>query len=157
MPVKRGEQIFKLVNAKNTLENLVNARQRAKLTVVAAAELVDMTVSQLSRIERGEQKFFGETVKGRLEKLFSALDGAGTPEFVNADWRVDSAKRSRRLARMQPQADTHEKAELFEAAPAPAAPSAEDRFELVSALLTANRQGALSAEQTKTLMAQVLK
>lgn len=100
MPIPSGETVFKLENHVEVGAQLRAARERATYSLHYAASLVKIVPSQLARIERGEQQYFGPGSRARLEKLASALiPEHGSLVFTEADWRDGSHYRRRRKAR----------------------------------------------------------
>lgn len=151
MPIPQGESVFRLLDAETMGRRIREAREKAEVTLTSAAELADLHLTQLSRIERGRQRFFGSSTRAKVEKLASTFLSPGILQFEPADWRGQRASR-RKGRKAAPAVD-----DTFAATePAPTRTFGMDKFGLLSSLVDAHRQGALTADQTHALMAKVL-
>jgi transcriptional regulator with XRE-family HTH domain len=160
MAVPKGGIIFKLVDSKAVGVKLREARIQANLSLDAVSNMGGIASTTLSRIELGQQKFYAEHTKDKVAKLASALLPSLVLDFQRTDWRTATRrKRARKLApvRVQaPDAPTDHVTVPGMDATVPAA-SPEGKFALAMALLKANQSGALTPEQTRELLGEVLK
>lgn len=160
MAVPKGGIIFKLVDSKAVGVKLREARIAANLSLDAAANMGGIASTTLSRIELGQQKFYAEHTKDKVAKLASALLPNTPLDFQRTDWRTATRrKRARKLApavRIRPDAPSDYVTTPTVDAVVPAG-TADAKFSLAMALLKANQSGALSAEQTRELLGEVLK
>jgi transcriptional regulator with XRE-family HTH domain len=159
MAVPKGGIIFKLVDSKAVGVRLREARVRANLSLDAAAHMGGIAPTSLSRIELGQQKFYAEHTKDKVAKLASVLLPSLTLDFQRTDWRTATRrKRARKMPAARVRADLPAEYVTVPGmdATVPAA-SPEGKFALAMALLKANQSGALSAEQTRELLGEVLK
>lgn len=67
--MKANVQVYKLVNYREASEKLRAAREASGESGAAVAAKAGMNQSQVSKLERGDQIFYTEPVKERVEKL----------------------------------------------------------------------------------------
>ena len=144
-----GDQIFRLVDAENTVKRLYAARTKEKLTVASAGEMVGLKQSQLSRIESGVQEFYTGPVREKIEKLASAL--GVKVKFVDGDWRQ---------MRRGPKSKDSGVAEINDviASTVPAQPAQPivPATAQIAAVLHVYKLGALDAEKTLDTIGSIL-
>lgn len=160
MAVPKGGIIFKLVDSKAVGIKMREARVQGNLSLDAASSMAGIASTTLSRIELGQQKFYAEHTKDKVLKLAAALSPSLVLDFQRTDWRTATRrKRARKLApavRIRPDAPSDYVTVPGMDATVPAA-SPEGKFALAMALLKANQSGALTPEQTRELLGEVLK
>jgi transcriptional regulator with XRE-family HTH domain len=156
MPIPSGETVFKLENHVEVGAQLRAARERATYSLHYAASLVKIVPSQLARIERGEQQYFGSGSRARLEKLASALiPEHGSLVFTEADWRDGSHYRRRRKARKV--------APPVKETPAHPHRHGEDarmrrlteKMDQVRSIITSHKRGIIQADTAMSILASV--